>query len=267
MNRPVSYFVQSKAYGRASEDVVSLGQGFSAVLDGATDTANAWVRCRGREVTPGLCVALCVSEELLKIYPDAPTPREALDHVTEKIARVGSGGRASVAVFDHRAHIAWAVGDCKVRIEDRQYSWPKRIDQELAEERARILQAELARGKRVEDLQINDVGRAAILPAIGEQWQWANTAHPLGFGVLDGQKVLDAHLWTGEVGESGVILATDGYPELLPSRAESDSRLSQLLKLDPLCIGELRGTKGLSPNARSYDDRAWVTVDKPGRGT
>ena len=57
-----------------------------------------------------------------------------------------------------------------------------------------------------------------------------------------------------------VVLASDGYPRILPTLAASEEALAGLLAADPLCIGPLCGTKGVRPGNVSFDDRAYVRL-------
>jgi glycerophosphoryl diester phosphodiesterase len=56
-----------------------------------------------------------------------------------------------------------------------------------------------------------------------------------------------------------IILASDGYPELFDTLEETERYLFQMLTKDPLCIHELRGTKGVRPGNQSFDDRSYIS--------
>jgi glycerophosphoryl diester phosphodiesterase len=57
-----------------------------------------------------------------------------------------------------------------------------------------------------------------------------------------------------------VVLASDGYPFLRASLAESEQALAHLLRRDPLLFQEYKSTKGLVMGNVSFDDRAYVKV-------
>jgi len=58
-----------------------------------------------------------------------------------------------------------------------------------------------------------------------------------------------------------VILASDGYPDILPTLVASEAHLARLLTRDPWCVNELRGTKGVAEGQISYDDRAYLRLE------
>ena len=54
------------------------------------------------------------------------------------------------------------------------------------------------------------------------------------------------------------MLATDGYPFLCPTLAESEARLQQQRENDPLNIGDFKATKGFMKGNNSFDDRTYI---------
>ena len=110
----------------------------------------------------------------------------------------------------------------------------------------------------------DDPGRRIIQPFITQQVRYQNldASHPLAYGVLDGTRVpdrfIEVHLLPDDADQ--LILASDGYPELLPTLDETEATLQRLLAADPLCIGPLLGTKGLRPGNLSYDDRTYLRI-------
>ena len=55
-----------------------------------------------------------------------------------------------------------------------------------------------------------------------------------------------------------IVLASDGYPRLFPSLAETEAFLAKLLEEDPLCYKQYRSTKGRYAGNISFDDRAYL---------
>ncbi len=60
---------------------------------------------------------------------------------------------------------------------------------------------------------------------------------------------------------SQIVLASDGYPALKETLAESEAALRELIKNDPLCFRENMGTKGLVKGNDSFDDRTYIRFD------
>ena len=55
-----------------------------------------------------------------------------------------------------------------------------------------------------------------------------------------------------------VVLASDGYPIMRPTLAESEQELERLRRADPHLVNEFRTTKGFTPELRSFDDRTYI---------
>ena len=55
-----------------------------------------------------------------------------------------------------------------------------------------------------------------------------------------------------------VVLASDGYPFLCPTLAESEARLKEQIVRDPLNINTFKATKGMMTGNLSFDDRAYI---------
>ena len=60
--------------------------------------------------------------------------------------------------------------------------------------------------------------------------------------------------------EAEIVLASDGYPRLMPTLRESEKELECLLAEDPLCIGDNIATKGLKVGQKSFDDRSYIRL-------
>ena len=56
------------------------------------------------------------------------------------------------------------------------------------------------------------------------------------------------------------MLASDGYPTLLPTLHESEKALAQHLTDDPQNITDFIATKGLVDGNVSFDDRAYIKL-------
>ena len=115
------------------------------------------------------------------------------------------------------------------------------------------------------DLATDDPGRRAAQALISRQGALRNTLGPYGFAALDGRPVPPAlivvHDVPARVGE--LVLASDGYPEIRPTLAETEARLAELLAEDPHCVGALRGTKGVMAGQVSFDDRSYLRLRLP----
>ena len=82
------------------------------------------------------------------------------------------------------------------------------------------------------------------------------------YATVDGFDILDQGIQVHRIPDhvTHVVLASDGYPYLMPSLAASEQRLAELLERDPLLYQEFKSTKGLVAGNLSFDDRAYVKV-------
>lgn len=142
---------------------------------------------------------------------------------------------------------------------------PKPYEQELARERADIILSSpeyrqwlTVGGQPPQKLyEIADAARAAIIPHMLRSMQQQNVT----YSVFDGFPVAQRHVRviTLDFQPHQLVLASDGYPFLFPSLAESEARLEKQHRQDPLCIGpDFMATKGFTPGFNSFDDRAYI---------
>lgn len=163
---------------------------------------------------------------------------------------------ASAVVYSRVRREVWMIGDCHCLIGGEYYDNTKPFEDILAAKRSAIIKQLIAEGKSVEDMFANDEGRAAILPDMIIAMQEQNKT----YSVIDGFPIpeskvriisLDFKPWE-------IILASDGYPWLMPSLAESEERLMQQKISDPLNINTFFATKAFLPGNNSFDDRSYI---------
>ena len=103
---------------------------------------------------------------------------------------------------------------------------------------------------------VHDYARDAILPHLIKAMDGQNKT----FAVIDGYPIFRDGIKVVSIGKnpSEIVLASDGYPTLKSTLAESEAALSEQLARDPFNIGDLKATKGLTRGNHSFDDRAYV---------
>ena len=156
------------------------------------------------------------------------------------------------------------VGDCQCMVDKTVYSNLKPIDSVLSEIRSIFIQTELKLGKQVKELQANDSGRKFILPLLKRQPVFQNsiTKTEFTYGVIDGFKVPKSEIKVITLSHpKKIILATDSYPRLFDTLAQSENYLTKMLINDPLCFHTFKSTKGLKPGNSSFDDRAFLSIE------
>jgi len=88
----------------------------------------------------------------------------------------------------------------------------------------------------------------------------ANQDGEFGYDVINGGDICTDHIVVYPVKlVDRIILASDGYPELFDTLEETERYLFKMLEKDPLCIHELRGTKGVGLGSQSFDDRSYIS--------
>lgn len=178
-----------------------------------------------------------------------------------------AGACATFAAVHSTRREVWRVGDGGVVVDGRR--WPVQDSGEaiVARARALVLRRRLADGERPMDLLRDDPGRKAIQPLLQELAGLRNRMVPgFGYPAIDGTPALDpCFLEVFKLPEElvEVIVASDGYPKVEGTLAESEAALAERLRRDPLMIEEPPATKGLTQGKNSFDDRAYIRLHVP----
>ena len=163
---------------------------------------------------------------------------------------------ASAVIYSNRRREIWLVGDCQCLVGGELCENPKPYEQRLAEMRAAKVQELLAAGKTPNEILADDQARAAIIPEMLREMQQQNKTYAVidGFPIPESRVpviALDFRPWE-------IVLASDGYPFLCPTLAESEASLDEQRRNDPLNIGDFKATKGFTPGNNSFDDRTYI---------
>ena len=256
--------------GKASdcEDGLVVTGDFAAVVDGATDK-------NGRRFD-GLTGGRLAMETVIVAIESLPArcdAGECVDALTRALAdRLPSDlppmelPGAAVTVYSAFRREIWQVGDVGAWWPGRSPEQARKlVDRINTDMRVAITRAELLKGTDQDQILAGDPGRASIMPLLTRQAMFANNteAGPLAYGVINGLPVPGNLINTipvpDEVDE--VVIASDGYPKILPDLASAEAALHALLLEDPLCIGVLAGTKALPPGGENFDDRTYLRLD------
>jgi glycerophosphoryl diester phosphodiesterase len=276
-------FTQAKSAALPSEDGLAASAYYAAVIDGATSARPASAHSGSARPTSGETpgrMAMETLQQCISGFPPGLTLRQAADWMTEAVRSLwelfqaeGAAPNqrptpcptASVVIYSVARREVWQIGDCPFLLDDVEHRGAKAVDALLSAWRARTVRRLLAKGMTQEALLQNDPGRAAILPYLQRQQRLQNVEPALqrrAYGVVDGQPIPEAFLrvYPLSPGRHELVLASDGYPRLFPTLAETEAHLMELLRQDPLCIGPLIGTKGLRPGQDSFDDRTYLKL-------
>lgn len=277
-------YSQAKHSATPSEDQVALTATVAAVIDGATPKSD--FRFADGE-TPGHFAARRLREAIEAGITDPQ--KLSLQLLTPETAFLPFQSRptASIVYYDETQQCVTQIGDAPFAFvmddgEVIEYRNEKVIDHVLSDWRAMILHSLLDRGiitpqqiiQSVSADKINPTGptdknsnadpaRRIIQPFITRQVIYQNTVgQRYSFGVMDGQPIPEEHIHRYSIPAHchKIILASDGFPRLFPTLAQSLAHLQQALDQDPLCIDALRGTKGLRPGATWPDDITYLCI-------
>lgn len=258
--------ITPKTAAAKPEDGIVATNDFIAVIDGSTSKSptriSRW-RSNGR-----YCMELI--SKYVKRMPKETTVDDFCRGVTAYVAKHYKRSQAerltehpeermaaSCVVYSRLQRQIWMVGDCQCLIGGQLYDNPKPYERPIAEERAETARRLIGSGEAtVESLRLNDIARQAILPRLITAMREQNKS----YAVVDGFPIpmakvrvvtLDFRPWE-------IVLATDGYPFLKPTLAESEAALKKQAEDDPLNIGTYKATKGFAIGANSFDDRSYI---------
>ena len=267
---------------KKSEDGIVITNDFIAVIDGSTSKAT---RQWSSRMSNGRYAMTIVSRIIRKMPPETSCHQFCVS-VTKAIrsiylpvwyhlpllSRRGKGWSdppidhlsthpeerlcASVIVYSNLRREIWLVGDCQCLIGGELCENPKPYEQKLAEMRAQKVRELLSTGKTPDEILADDQARAAIIPQMLREMQNQNKT----YAVVDGFPIPEARVpvITLDFRPWEIVLASDGYPFLCPTLAESEARLDEQRRNDPLNIGDFKATKGFTPGFNSFDDRSYI---------
>lgn len=261
----IEQFIEGKISNRKCEDGIVVTKNYIAVIDGSTSKASvrhSMLRSNGRycmqiitsyikgiqgNVTAeAFCqgVSIAVAKRYKKKWQE-----HLAQHPEDRMT-------ASAVIYNRLRREIWMIGDCICMIDAVLYENSKAYEAELAAIRAEEAKRLLSQGMTIEDLQDNDLSRKAILPRMINDIKEQN----VNYAVIDGYPIPmnKVRIFTLDFSPHEIILATDGYPFLLPTFQQSEAALSHQLQEDPLCINTYKATKGLYKGNKSFDDRAYI---------
>lgn len=248
-----------------NEDVLLDTPDWLIVCDGATDkTGKTFHGKTGGYVTAHL-TAKTIAQQ-----PSGTPLSKLINAINENYAltfpNLLSIDRPSCTfvALDKHAATVHRVGDVSWSDGNTVYEGYMVIDEIHANMRAAYLEMLMLDGATKHDLMEHDPGRQIIFPGLRRQGALRNTASEFSYGAIDGRPVPERFMETWKLDNSvtEVIIATDGYPALLPTLKESEEYLQQELDNDPLRIGKHRGTRALIEGYNSFDDRTYVRAVK-----
>ena len=264
-----------KSPQRKSEDGIVVTPDFIAVIDGSTSKSSrrySLFNSNGRLAMLRVARTLRRAPKDISLQQFCKEATKALrskyrqrdlpylaEHPEDRLA-------ASAVIFSRLRRELWLIGDCHCLVTPPSpltshhsplyISNPKPDESMLAEMRAAEVRRLLDNGVTIQQLLEEDTARPVIIPKMKECMKQQNVT----YSVIDGFPIPLKHIrqipLTFEPFE--LVLASDGYPFLLPTLAESEAALDRQRHEDPLNIGSFKATKAFMTGCNSFDDRAYI---------
>lgn len=249
-------FICGKHTAADCEDGIVITNDFAAVIDGSTSKTPKRL---DPSMKNGRFAMLLISEYIKQMPADYTMNnfcRGITLRIAEEYAKRGIAEdmakhpeerlTASAIIYSNSRKEVWMVGDCQAIIDGEHYDNSKPYEQEIAMQRATLIKNGMSPKE----------ARCAIEPQLikamleGQNRQYA---------VIDGTPIYmpSTRIVTAS---HCVVLASDGYPTLLPTLHESEEALAQHLTDDPQNITDFIATKGLVDGNVSFDDRAYIRL-------
>lgn len=246
------------------EDILVVNSDYIAVIDGATSlNARKYQGKTGGKIAAEL-IAQCLQTGWLNSQFDCET---AIGRIQAELQAYSKAHQlqescihlcASAVIYHVAKRQIWTVGDCQFILNGKHYTFTKKVDTILAETRSLAVHMLLQSGYTEQDLLRKDVARDLILDALKLQKSLENSDDEFGYGVFSSQGHVKNPSVINVPPGSEVILASDGYPELFSTLKESEDRLNELIRTDPLCYRYNKATKGLMEGNTHFDDRTYI---------
>ena len=247
----------------ACEDGIVVTDDFIAVIDGSTSKTPTHL---SPDMKNGRYAMVLISEFIIerlkaeasvddfcqgvssytynKVYKTLGMEERMKLHPEERLT-------ASAIVYSCARREVWMVGDCQALIGGKLYENNKPFEEEIAARRASLIR----QGMPPAD------ARKAIEPLLIQAMLNGQNIH---YAVIDGfpiyrEGVKVVALKTKPVSSPNeVVLASDGYPFLKPTLAESEAALAEQIANDPQNIHSFIATKGIVEGNKSFDDRTYI---------
>lgn len=270
--------IESKIEGKKSpescEDGLVVTADFIAVIDGSTSKTPHHL---SPDMKNGRYAMVLISEYIQHELKQESTVEDFCEGVTSYIynkvyrqqgieeqmqAHPEERLTASAILYSKAKNEVWMVGDCQAIIDGKLYENNKPFEAIVARRRVELIRQgftpQEAR-KTIEPLLIQ-----AMLEGQNKTYTVID-----GFPIYQkGMKVVSLNApqknVETDVADSlplptkEIVLASDGYPFLKPTLAESEEALAHLLAYDPQCTHEFIATKGIVVGNKSFDDRTYI---------
>lgn len=273
--------IESNIVGKKSqetcEDGLVIADDFIAVIDGSTSKTPHHLN---PDMKNGRYAMMLISEYIRENLKAEASIDDFCQGVTAYINNVyeklGVAERmrlnpeerltASAILYSKVRQEVWMVGDCQAIIGGKLYENGKPYEQEIAEKRAALIKEGMAPAearKQIEPLLIEAMlsGQNKTYAVIDGFPVYREGVKVVSLKMEHASNGIETHLQEHSKAVSvpnEVVLASDGYPFLQPTLAESEAALAEQLSNDPQNIHTFIATKGIVEGNKSFDDRTYV---------
>lgn len=274
-DRQIMNVIEKSIIGKKSqeacEDGLVVTPDFIAVIDGSTSKTPGHLN---PDMKNGRYAMMLVSQYIREeLKPEATVDdfcQGVTDYIYNKVYEpLGVTERlmclpeerltASAILYSRARKEVWMAGDCQALIGGRLYDNAKPYEQEIAARRVALIAEGLSPAearKQIEPLLIE-----AMLSGQNKNYTVID-GFPLyraGIMVVPVSSSEIIHASSDAVSASfEIVLASDGYPFLKPTLAESEEALANQIANDPQNISCFIATKGLVEGNKSFDDRTYI---------
>lgn len=194
-----------------------------------------------------------------KVYEKLGVEERLKEHPEERLT-------ASAILYSRTRNEVWMVGDCQAIIAGKLYENGKPYEEKIARKRVELIEQGLSPAearKQIEPLLIE-----AMLSGQNQNYTVID-----GFPIYrEGVKVVALKTKPASssietyfqeqpkpvLSPNEVVLASDGYPFLMPTLAASEAALAEQIANDPQNIRSFIATKGIVEGNKSFDDRTYI---------
>ena len=274
--------IESNIIGKKSqeacEDGLVMTDDFIAVIDGSTSKTPKHL---SPDMKNGRYAMMLISEYIQQEMKADATVDEFCEGITayiynkvylpmgiEEQLRLHPEERltASAIIYSNQKKEVWMVGDCQAIINGKLYDNSKPYEQEIAQKRVELIAQGLSPAearKQIEPLLIEAMlsGQNQTYTVIDGFPIYREGVKIVALKVKPASSSIETYFQGHPKPVSSpneVVLASDGYPFLKPTLAESEAALGHLIAHDPQCIHDFIATKGLVAGNKSFDDRTYI---------
>ena len=277
--------IESKIVGKKSqeacEDGMVVTDDFIAVIDGSTSKTPKHLN---PDMKNGRYAMLLISEYIReqlkadasvddfcqgvteyiynKVYQPLGVAERLAQHPEERLT-------ASAILYSRARREVWMVGDCQAIICGKLYENGKPYEEKIAQKRVELIQQGMSPAearKQIEPLLVRAMleGQNKTYTVIDGFPIYREGVRVVPLKMKQASNDIETYLEEHSKPISSpyeVVLASDGYPFLKPTLAESEEALAKQIANDPQNIKTFIATKGIVEGNKSFDDRTYVRIE------